>query len=42
VTLVTVPGTLHSIAMLTPDLRTRIIDFYRAALVHRAAAASSS
>jgi acetyl esterase len=34
VTFVTVPGTLHSISMLTPLLRERIVDFYRLALVH--------
>jgi acetyl esterase/lipase len=42
VTLVTVPGTLHSIAMLTPDLRTRIIAFYRSVLIHHASAATTS
>jgi acetyl esterase len=35
VTLDVVPGTLHSISMLTPLLRTSIIDFYRSTLVHR-------
>lgn len=42
VTLVTVPGTLHSIAMLTPELRVRIIDFYRSVLVHHEPAAATS
>jgi acetyl esterase len=42
VTLVTVPGTLHSIAMLTPTLRVRIIDFYRSVLVHHDPASATS
>jgi acetyl esterase len=40
VTFTVMPGTLHSIAMLTPDLRTRIIDFYRSTLVHHSPATS--
>jgi acetyl esterase/lipase len=34
VTLVTVPGTLHSISMLTPALRTEIVNFYGSTLAH--------
>jgi len=41
VTLVVVPGTLHSIAMLTPALRARIIDFFRSTLVHHAPSTST-
>jgi acetyl esterase len=40
-TLVTMPGTLHSISMLTPDLRARIVDFYRLMLVHSSPAAQT-
>ena len=42
VTLVVVPGALHSIAMLTPALRARVIDFFRATLVHHAPSTSTS
>ena len=42
VTFVTMPGTLHSIAMLTPALRSRIVDFFHATLMHPAPAATTS
>jgi acetyl esterase len=42
VTLDVVPGTLHSISMLTPALRTTIIDFFRSTLVHHAPTSATS
>ena len=42
VTFVTMPGTLHSIAMLTPALRTQIVDFFRSTLVHDAPTTTNS
>jgi acetyl esterase/lipase len=42
VTLDVVPGSLHSISMLTPSLRATIIDFFRSTLVHHAPASETS
>ncbi len=42
VTFVTMPGTLHSIAMLTTGLRTQIVEFFRSTLVHDAPTTTNS
>jgi acetyl esterase len=42
VTLDVVPGSLHSISMLTPVLRATIIDFFRSTLVHHAPTTATS
>jgi acetyl esterase len=42
VTLVTTPGTLHSTAMLTPTLRTQIVEFFRSTVVHDAPTTANS
>jgi acetyl esterase/lipase len=42
VTLVVMPGTNHSISMLTPVLRSQLVNFFRTTLVHHAPSSATS